>query len=67
LLKDLNNTLFQYGEEDKKGVTDAFDLLQENVTYYFEFMLHLFDICGIRVSPTEEALEMWLELELYTA
>jgi len=30
LLKDLNNTVFQYGEEDKKGVTDAFNLLQKN-------------------------------------
>lgn len=29
LMKDLNNTLFQYGEEDKKGVTQAYDLLQE--------------------------------------
>ena len=32
LIKDLNNTLTaQYGEDDKKGVTDAFDLLQEKV------------------------------------
>lgn len=29
LQKDLNNTLSQYGEEDKKGVTDAYKLLQE--------------------------------------
>lgn len=29
LKKDLNGTLSQYGESDKKGVTDAFDLLQE--------------------------------------
>ena len=33
LMKDLNNTLSQYGEADKKGVTDAYDLLQEKVQY----------------------------------
>lgn len=29
LMKDLNETLSQYGTPDKKGVTQAFDLLQE--------------------------------------
>lgn len=29
LLKDLNQTLYQYGSEDKEGVTKAYDLLQE--------------------------------------
>lgn len=29
LLKDLNQTLYQYGFEDKEGVTKAYDLLQE--------------------------------------
>lgn len=30
LQKDLNQTLYQYGFEDKEGVTKAYDLLQEN-------------------------------------
>ena len=30
-MKDLNETLSQYGTPDKKGVTQAFDLLQEKV------------------------------------
>ena len=30
-MKDLNETLSQYGESDKEGVTQAFDLLQEKV------------------------------------
>lgn len=29
LKKDLNQTLYQYGSDDKKGVTEAYDLLQE--------------------------------------
>ena len=31
LKKDLNQTLYQYGSDDKKGVTEAYDLLQEKV------------------------------------
>ena len=34
LKKDLNNTLTQYKQPGKDGVTKAFDLLQEKVQYY---------------------------------
>jgi len=34
LKKDLDNALFQYGQDGKDGVTKAFDLLQEKVQYY---------------------------------
>ena len=42
LKKDLNNTLYQYKQEGKDGVTKAYDLLQEKVQYYSITVVYLY-------------------------
>ena len=44
LKKDLNETLNQYSIPDKKGVTQAFDLLQEKVCSCFNFYAIVIDL-----------------------
>ena len=51
-MKDLNETLYQYSDPDKKGVTQAFDLLQEKVCYY-HLMLNLKQYS---VTPSSESM-----------